>query len=130
MQQTKANRTRTTGLLSVVLLCLTAALAVVYGPLTDGAPFASLSKPITGGAGAPDQHSAPVTHQRLFIVVDRQAGKATPPQDDGKSKAALLPAGVTVPVPVLAMLSDGIVVQPGLRPSAQAYGARAPPASS
>jgi hypothetical protein len=109
---------------------LTAALAIVYGPLTDDTPSASLSKPITGGAGAPNQHSAPVMHERLFIVVDRQATKATPPQDDGKSKAALLPAGVTVPVTVLAVLSDGLVVQPGLRPSVQAYGARAPPASS
>ena len=118
------------GILSVVFLCLAALFAFVYGPLFERGPFASQTKPVSSGAWAPDQHSAPVTHKRLYIVTDWRAIKATAPQDGGKSRAVLLPRGIWLPEPVFASPRSASVLHTDIHPSAKAHGARAPPAYS
>lgn len=119
------------GIVSAVLLCLTAALALVYGPLTDSTPFASsVTRSATGGMGVADQHSAPVIPKRPFVVVDWRATKAATLQGEGSPDAALRPGGIDVPKPDFAQPRAALPLRADFRPQVSAYGARAPPAYS
>lgn len=131
MDETEAQGTRATGILSAVLLCLSLALAMVYGPQLDAAPDVSAAAQSTSdAANDPDQHTAPVTPTRPFVVVDWRVATVAALHDDGNSKPALQPSGIVVPEPVFAKPRYALFFQADRRSSVPGYGARAPPASS
>lgn len=129
MHEIEVQHKRTTGILSVILLFCVASFAIACGPVANGAPWVSLPGSAMDSADGVDRHAIPSLPKRPFVVVDWRSFKAALPHDDGKSKGALLPAGVSVAVPYVTAQCPSICPE-AVGPSVpRCYGARAPPAS-
>ena len=129
LRQTRKGPNAVTDFLSALLLCLTAAVALVSGPLSPGAGGQS-SAGHTSEIGEHDQTPAPVESKRTTFAMEAQASSGFAAQDDGKAKAALPPATFRLPRPSLearyrAAPSVGIRASGG-----RDYSARAPPSLS
>lgn len=127
MHEIEVQHTRTTGILSAVLLFCIASFAIACGPLANGAPWVSLPGSVVDSLGSVDRHTVPSLPKRPFVAVDWRSVKAALPHDDGKSKGALLPAGVNVAVPYIAAQCAAICLQVVSPPAPHGYVARAPP---
>lgn len=129
MKRPEAYQGRAAGILSAVLLCLIAAVAIVGGPFADRTPYAFLSKQPTGGMSAEGQQTAPVIPKRPFASADWRVAKAAP-HHDGKSKVALPPASAGLLSPGAGGEEDGFASQEASLLRSHPYEARAPPATS
>lgn len=130
MERTRTYGSKATGFLSAFFLCLAAVLAGAYGPLTAVEPTVSASSARTGGVDSRDQQSSPTTSKRPFVAVEWRNAKAVLAQGEGKSKAALPPAGPSVPDLGRGLAPDEYVERAELCQRFDGYGARAPPAFS
>lgn len=89
---------RTTGIVSAILLCLAALLAAAHGPLTSGGMSRlAISVPATGGMGVANQPSTPVVHNRAIVVISSKPDKPTILNDAGSGHVALPPDGTGFP---------------------------------
>jgi hypothetical protein len=117
-------------MLSALLLCLTAALALVNGPLSPGASPGQSSAGHAREASERDRAPAPVESKRTTFAMEAQAAAGFAAQDDGKAKATLPPTTFRLPRP---SLESRYLTAPsiGIRaPGGRDYSARAPPALS
>jgi hypothetical protein len=130
MHRIEAHGTRTTGILSVVLLCLTVAFSLLCFPVADSTSFASWSKSATNRLDVPDQHTAPAIPRSQLVAVVWRVVEAAAPQDDGKSKMALPPAGASIPEHAHQLPGDAHVVRSERRWKTDGFDARAPPTLS
>ena len=130
MHRIEAHATRTTGILSVVLLCLTAAFSLFCCPVADNTSSASWPKSATSGLDVPDQHTTPAIPRSQLVAIEWRTVEAAALQDDGKSKAALPPADASIPEHALQLPGDAHVVRSKLRSKTHGFYARAPPALS
>jgi len=128
MHRIEAHGTRTTGILSAVLLCLTVAFSLLCCPATDSTSLASWAKSATNGLDVPDQHTAPAIPRSQFVAVEWRVIEAAALQDDGKSKTALPPADASIPEHALQLPGDAHVVRSERRSKTHGFDARAPPA--
>ena len=119
---------RTAGILSAILLCLAAAFTGAYGPQATTASLASSLKLISGGVGAADQQSAPVSHKHSFVLVASKRDNASVLNHGGGSDAALPASEIRLPEPGFAGQQHGASAQPLERCCVfLGYSARAPP---
>ena len=99
MRRNLQGRSRATGILSAILLCLAAFLAVAHGTLASSDVFSSIAAPgpATGGMGITDQPPAPIIHKRSFVVVSAKPDKLTVLKDTGGGHVALPPGENRLP---------------------------------